>query len=71
MKRWIYRWKLSHKSLKEGRKEVRKGEIEKEKEGGWRKKKGTEEGKRKGSLFDTTSVEYCEYFMYNIYSHLC
>ena len=42
---------------------VTQGRVEEE--------KGTEEGKIKGSLFDTTSVEYCEYFMYNIYCHLC
>ena len=45
MKRWIYGWKLLHKSLKEGRKEVRKGEIEKDKEGGWRRRKELKKGK--------------------------
>lgn len=65
------RMEIVSQFLKEGRQEVKKGEMEKEKEGGQRTKKGSEEGKRKGSLFDTTSVECCEYFMYNIYSLLC
>ena len=65
------RMEIVTQKLKGRKKGSEKGRNRDGESGRGEEEKGTEEGKIKGSLFYTTSVEYCEYFMYNIYSHLC